>query len=166
MLRQDVIATSTSRAVDGFSMLETCSSTSGASNPESLRVARSCELGFLSSGVLSEVTRKPCPCGVTGSTLCMTAMPSRSIEPVYMFCNDFARELWRLVFDGVVRIGGTDYSDGWPSLFKAVPAMVNVLRDHHVGNSRCAIVFQRHGRTRVCVRRSKYPGCFLIITPI
>jgi hypothetical protein len=77
MLRQDVIATSTSRAVDGFSMLETCSSTSGASNPESLRVARWCELGFLSRGVLSEVTSKPCPCGVTGSTLCMTAMPFR-----------------------------------------------------------------------------------------
>jgi hypothetical protein len=46
MLRQDVIATSTSRAVDGFSMLETCPSTSGASNPESLRVARSCELAL------------------------------------------------------------------------------------------------------------------------
>jgi hypothetical protein len=147
-------------------MLETCSSSSGASNPESLRVARWCELSFLSSGVLSEMTSKPCPPSVTGSTFCMTAMLSRSIELVYMFCNGFARELWRLVFDGVVRFGGTDYSDGWPSLFKAVPAMANVLRDDHVGNSRCAIVFQRHGRTRVCVRRSKYPGCFLIITPI
>jgi hypothetical protein len=166
MLRQDVIATSTSRAVDGFSMLETCSSSSVASNPESLRVARWCELGFLSSGVLSEVTRKPCPCGVTGSTLCMTAMPSRSIELVYMVWKGFARGLWKLGLDGYCRIGGTDYSDVWPSVFKAVLAMVNVLRDHPVGNSRCAIVFQRHGRTRICVRRSKYHGCFLIITPI
>jgi hypothetical protein len=39
MLKQDVTATSTSRAADGFSMMEACSSSSGASNPESLRVA-------------------------------------------------------------------------------------------------------------------------------
>lgn len=104
MLSQDVIATSTSRAVDGFWTIEACSTSSGASNPESLRVARWCELGLLSSGVLSEVTSKPCLCGVTGSTLCRTAMLSRSIELVYIGCGSSARRVWELVIGYLVAL--------------------------------------------------------------
>jgi hypothetical protein len=72
--------------------------------------------------------------------------------------------MWKLVFDGDCRNGGTNDSNG-PPLFKGVAAMTIDLLDGTVGNSRSAIVFQRHGRTRVCMA-VEHPEHFLIIMPV
>jgi hypothetical protein len=68
------------------------------------------------------------------------------------------------VFDGNCRNGGTNDSND-PPLFKGVVAMFIDLLDDPVGDSRSAIVFQRHGRTRVCMA-VEHPAYFLIITPV
>lgn len=72
--------------------------------------------------------------------------------------------MWKLVFDGDCKNGGTNDSNG-PPLFEGVAAMFIDLLDGPVGNSRSAIVFQRHGRTRVCMA-VEHPEHFLIITPV
>jgi hypothetical protein len=68
------------------------------------------------------------------------------------------------VFDGNCRNEGTNDSNG-PHIFKGVVAMFVDLLDGLVGDSRSAIVFQRHGRTRVCMA-VEHPEHFLIITPV